>query len=54
MKHDDDVGFALKRLEVAGLLIRPVAGIMRMPDEVDWQPPREREGLIGGVVIYRG
>ena len=51
MQHDHDLGAALKRLEVARLLVAAVADVVRVPDHVDAELAGDLERLVGGAVV---
>ena len=51
MQHHDHVGVVLERLEVARLLVAAVADLVRVPDEVDRQPPGELDRVVGRGVV---
>jgi hypothetical protein len=53
VQHDHHVGVALQRLEVARLLVAPVAHVVRVPEDVEvlGQPARDLDRVVGGLVV---
>ena len=51
VQHHHDVGVALERLQVTGLLVAAVADVVRVPDDVQRQPARDLDRLVGGLVV---
>ena len=52
VQHHDRVGIALQGLEVAGLLVGAVAGVVRVPDHVERQAAGELHGVVAGGVVH--
>ena len=53
MEHHDDIGIVLQGVQVAGLLVAPVAGLVRVPDELERQLARQLDRLVGGEVVHQ-
>nr|WP_230316224.1 hypothetical protein [Conexibacter sp. W3-3-2] len=51
VEHHHDVGAAVERVEVAGLLVAAVAGVVGVPDDAQAQTRRDVDGVVGAVVV---